>query len=99
MYIIQFIQLTQSNYSKILRKWSFSNKHVQKTWNTCCSKIEILLVASLQLANNKGVDQTARMRRLVSAFVVRKHRRQIFSRRDPYPFVHSYNNLWKQLLT
>ena len=28
---------------------------------------------TFQLANNKGVDQTARMRRLVSGFVVRNH--------------------------
>ena len=37
-------------------------------------KIEISLVASLYmiLSNNKGADQTARMRRLVCAFVVRK---------------------------
>ena len=33
-----------------------------------------------QKANNKGTDQSARMRRLVCAYVVRKHRRQIFSR-------------------
>ena len=34
--------------------------------------IEISLLASLELANDKGADQTARMRRLVCAFVVRK---------------------------
>ena len=33
--------------------------------------------------SNKGADQTARMRRLVCAFVVRKPLRQIFSRRGP----------------
>ena len=39
---------------------------------------------SFQLANNKGADQTAHMGRLVCTFVVRKPRRQIFSRRGPY---------------
>ena len=34
--------------------------------------------------NNKGADQSARMRRLVCAFVVRKPRRQVFSRRGPF---------------
>ena len=32
---------------------------------------------SFQIANNKGVDQTARMRRLVCAFVVRKHKSRV----------------------
>ena len=43
--------------------------------------------------NNKGADQNARMRRLVCAFVVRKHRRQGFSRRAPFtflPIMHQY---------
>ena len=31
----------------------------------------------------KSADQTAPVRRLVSAFVVRKHRRQVFSRQSP----------------
>ena len=34
--------------------------------------------------NNKGADQTARMRRLVCDCVVKKTRRQVFSRRGPY---------------
>ena len=34
--------------------------------------------------NNKGADQTVWMCRLVCAFVVRKHQRQVFSRRGPY---------------
>ena len=48
-------------------------------------KIEILLVAGLayiasfQKGNNKGTDQTARMRRLVCAFVVRKPPKQVFT--------------------
>ena len=46
-------------------------------------KIEILLVASYDIINNNGVDQTARMRRLVGAFVVRTPRRQGLSRRCP----------------
>ena len=35
---------------------------------------------------NKGADQTAQMPRLVSACVVRKPRRQVFSRHGPYHF-------------
>ena len=45
-----------------------------------CSKFRY----TFNLANNKGADQTAQMRRLVCAFVVRKHRRQVFSCRGPY---------------
>ena len=41
--------------------------------------------------NNKGADQTARMRRLVCAFVVRKHQRQVFLRRDPNK-IYNINN-------
>ena len=33
---------------------------------------------TFQIANNKGADQTARMRRLVCAFVVRKQQSQGF---------------------
>ena len=39
---------------------------------------------TFQIANNKGADQTARMRRLVYASVVRKQQSQGFSRPDPY---------------
>ena len=39
---------------------------------------------TFKLKNNKGADQTVRMRRLVWAFVVRKHRRQRFSSQEPY---------------
>ena len=38
---------------------------------------------TFQKANSKGADQTARMRRLVCAFVVRNPRRQVFSRCGP----------------
>ena len=34
--------------------------------------------------NNKGADHTARMRRLVCAFAVRKSHKTGFSHRDPY---------------
>ena len=34
--------------------------------------------------NNKGADQTAQVRRLLCAFVVRKLQSQGFSRRGPY---------------
>ena len=37
-----------------------------------------------QIGNNKGADQTARMRRLVCGFVVRKQQSQGFSHRGPY---------------
>ena len=39
---------------------------------------------TFQISNNKGADQTARMRRLVRAFVVRKLQSQGFLRRGPY---------------
>ena len=42
------------------------------------------LSVTLQIANNKSVDQTARMRRLVCAFVVSKKQYQGFSRQGPY---------------
>ena len=35
---------------------------------------------TFQIVNNKGADQSARMRRLICVFVVRKG----FSHRDPY---------------
>ena len=38
-------------------------------WNFAWSKLDY---CALQIANNKGADQTARMRRLVCACVVRK---------------------------
>ena len=41
-------------------------------------------IFTFHIANNKGVDQTARMRRLVCAFVVHKQQFQGFSRRGPY---------------
>ena len=39
---------------------------------------------TFQIANNKGADQTDRMRSLVCAFVVCKQPSQGFSRRGPY---------------
>ena len=39
---------------------------------------------TFQNANNKGADQTAQMRRLVYAFVVRKHPKTGFSRRGSF---------------
>ena len=39
---------------------------------------------TFQIANNKGADQTAQMRRLVYAFVVRKQQSQRFSHQGPY---------------
>ena len=38
---------------------------------------------TFQIANNKGADQTARMRRVVCAFVVRKQQSDGFSCRGP----------------
>ena len=42
------------------------------------------LHSTFQIANNKGADQTAHMRRLVCAFIVRKSQSQGVSRRGPY---------------
>ena len=39
---------------------------------------------TFQIANNKCADQTARMHRLVCAFVVRKQQSQGFLRQGPY---------------
>ena len=39
---------------------------------------------TFQKANNKGADQTAQMRRLVCAFVVRKQQSQSFWHQGPY---------------
>ena len=55
---------------------------------------------TFQKANNKGADQTAHMRRLVSTCVVRKHRRQVFSRRGPdniMPHFHSYEEIYHEI--
>ena len=46
--------------------------------------IENLEIFTFQIANNKGADQTARMRRLVCAFVVQKQQSQGSSRRGLY---------------
>ena len=43
--------------------------------------LEHLPYFAIQMANNKGADQTARMRRLICAFVVRKHQSQGFPHR------------------
>ena len=47
---------------------------------------------TFQIVNNKGADQTARMRRLDCACVVHKHQRQVFSRRGPYDLGHMISN-------
>ena len=39
---------------------------------------------TFQIANNKGADQTAKMRRLICAFVVRKQQSKSFWYRDSY---------------
>ena len=46
--------------------------------NLACSMFRYY---TFQNENNKGADQSIRMRRLVCAFVVRKPERQVFSRR------------------
>ena len=46
-------------------------------------KIEISLVASLDMILNKSADQSARMHRLVCALFVRKNQRQAFLCRGP----------------
>ena len=48
-----------------------------ENWNITCSKC---INATFRKANNKGADQTARMRRLVCACVVRKPPKTVFSR-------------------
>ena len=48
--------------------------------------MENLEIFTFQKANNKGADQTARMRRLVCAFVVCNRQSQGFSRLGPYDF-------------
>ena len=57
-----------------------------ETWNFACSKPRYDI---FQKANNKGADQTARMGRLVCAFVVRKPPKTSFVAWGPY-----YVNLW-----
>ena len=51
-----------------------------KNQNLACSKFRD---DTFQNANNKGADQSARMRRLVWVFVVRKQPKTVFSRRGP----------------
>ena len=43
-----------------------------------------LEIFTFKIANNKGVDQTARMRKLLCAFVVHKQQRKSFLHRGPY---------------
>ena len=52
-----------------------------ENWNFVCSKSRY---DTTNTRKNIGADQTANMRRLVYAFVVRNPRRQVFSRRGPY---------------
>ena len=52
-----------------------------EAWNFRFSKYRYY---TIQVANNKGADQTARMRRLVCAFVVHIWHKQIFSWRGSY---------------
>ena len=63
-------QTSPLSYRDYLENWNFTrSKFTYKTF---------------QKENNKGTDQTARMRRLVCACVVRKPRRQVFSWRGPF---------------
>ena len=48
------------------------------------TKMENYGYFTFQIGSNKGADQTARMRRLVCAFVARKQQSQSFSHRCPY---------------
>ena len=52
-------------------------------------------LSSARLFADDCADAQARQRIRCSQV----HRRQIFSRRDPYAFVHSYKKIWKHLLT
>ena len=47
-------------------------------------EVSDLVILLFQISNNKGADQTARMRRLVCAFIVRKEQSQGFSCPGPY---------------
>ena len=57
-----------------------NNRDYAEHWNFACSKY---IYDAFQKANDKCADQTARMRRLVWAFEVRKPQRQFFPRRGP----------------
>ena len=59
---------------------------VRQNWPAQSQKPRILAYSSLsnytiQVANSKSVDQTARMRKLICIFVVRTYNLQVFSRR------------------
>ena len=61
-----------------------------ETWHFACSKSRY---DSLQQANNKGADQTARMHRLVCVFVIRKSLKTGFLATmgtSSWPITHSY---------
>ena len=58
---------------------SNQSRHLQRhARNNACSKYSY---GAFQKANYKGAEQSARMRRLVCTFVVRKSRRHVFWRR------------------
>ena len=59
-----------------------------ENWNSARSKYRY---GTFQEANNKGADQSARMRRLACALVVRKPRRHVFSRGGPIIEVHLFS--------
>ena len=52
-----------------------------KKWR---NKVLYVNLFTVHIVNNKGADQTVRMRRLVCAFVVHKQQYQGFSRHGPY---------------
>ena len=51
-----------------------------ENWNDICGKFKN---DTFQKANDKGTDQSAQMRRLVSAFVVSNPQRQVFLSQGP----------------
>ena len=55
-----------------------------ENWNFTCSKFTY---ETFQKVNNKGADQTSRMRRLVCDCVVKNPRRQVFSQRGPNIYI------------
>ena len=54
--------------------------NLPESWNFGYSKQRYY---TIQAVNNKGADQTARMRRLICAFVVRIWHKQVFSWHEP----------------
>ena len=77
--ILTYLLTIQGCNQRLYPKRRPPNKfgELRDIWPSC-------MYFTFQVVNNKGADQTAWMRRLVCAFVVRKQQNQGFSRRGPY---------------